>query len=130
MLVAASGRDAVFVFFFFFPPSSLTVQKTECPRGRQQAGQIGTGKWHLLFIAGSREQAASTLSAARDPPGRLAARRQSEDGMTPRRLLPSPASRQETTPPPGCEIRDTSNAACPRAAVRVNRFNHIVYWEN
>lgn len=35
---------------------SLTVQKTKCSWGWQQAGQIGAGKWHLLFITANRER--------------------------------------------------------------------------
>lgn len=38
---------------------SLTVQKTKCSWGWQQASQIEASKWHLLFVTASRERAAS-----------------------------------------------------------------------
>lgn len=47
---------------FFF---TLTVQKTKCSSGWQQLGQIGEGKWHLLFVTASR---VSTPRCDCDPP--------------------------------------------------------------
>lgn len=57
-----AGQESAFFFFFF----SLTVQKTKCSWGWQPAGQIGAGKWHLVFITASREWAAPRC--ALDPP--------------------------------------------------------------